>query len=102
MEGIFSSGSTSRKGLSWETSSSEVKGQGGRAIVYLYGMFVLDKVRVERMLDIINLDGEMDDLKSICSGAVSVKAYHLRSTGQESKSTLHDRADVQYQTLFLT
>jgi len=38
------------------------------------------------MSDINNLDGEMDDLKSICSNAVSVKAYHLKS-GQESKST---------------
>jgi hypothetical protein len=42
---------------------------------------------VELMLDINNLDGEMDDLKSICSNAVSVKAYHLESTGQESKSS---------------
>ena len=38
------------------------------------------------MLDINNLDGEMDDLKRICTNAVSVKAYHLKS-GQESKST---------------
>ena len=99
MEGNFSSGSTSRKGLSWVTSSSEVKGQGGRAIVYLYGKFVLDRVRLELMLEINNLDGEMDDLKSICSNAVSVKAYHLRSTGQESKSTslYEDRADLKYQ-----
>jgi hypothetical protein len=89
MEGIFSSGTTSRKGFSWETSSSEIKGQGGRAIVYLHGMFVFFKLRLELMSDINNLDGEMDDLKSICSNAVSVKAYHLRSTGQESKSTLH-------------
>jgi hypothetical protein len=89
MEGVFSSGSTSRKGLSWETSSSEVKGQGGRAMVYLHGMFVLVNVRAELILDINNLDGEMDDLKSICSNAVSVKAYHLSSTGQESKYTLH-------------
>jgi len=42
-------------------------------------------VRSGLMIDINNLDGEMDDLKSICSNAVSVKAYHLRSTGQESK-----------------
>jgi hypothetical protein len=91
MEGIFSSGSTSKNGLSWETSSSEVKGQGGRAMVYLYGMFVLFYVSVELMLDINNLDGEMDDLKSICSNAVSVKAYHLRSTGQESKSTCSNK-----------
>ena len=41
MEGIFSSGSTSKNGLSWETSSSEVKGQGGRAMVYLYGKSIL-------------------------------------------------------------
>jgi diphthine-ammonia ligase len=98
MEGVFSSGTTSRKGLSWVTSSSEVKGQGGRAIVYLHGMFVFVNVRAELMLDINNLDGEMDDLKSICSGAVSVKAYHLNSTGQESKFTAlhHDKADTQY------
>jgi hypothetical protein len=102
MEGVFSSGSTSRNGLSWEISFSEVKGQGGRAIVYLYGKLVFVDLRVDLMSDIDNLDGEMDDLKSICSTAVSVKAYHLNSTGQESKSTLHDRADVQYQTLFLT
>jgi hypothetical protein len=104
MEGIFSSGSTSRKGLSWETSSSEVKGQGGRAIVYLYGQFFLVNVRAELMLDINNLDGEMDDLKSICSNAVSVKAYHLRSTGQESESTClyEDRADLKYQNSFPT
>ena len=44
-------------------------------------------VRLELMVDINNLDGEMDDLKSICTNAVSVKAYHLRSAGQESKST---------------
>lgn len=51
------------------------------------------------MLDINNLDGEMDDLKSICSNAVSVKAYHLNSTGQESESTClyEDRADLKYQ-----
>ena len=54
------------------------------------------------MLDINDLDGEMDDLKSICTNAVSVKAYHLRSIGEESKSTLHDRADVQCQNSFLT
>jgi diphthine-ammonia ligase len=97
MEGVFSSGSTSKKGLSWETSSSEVQGQGGRAIVYLHGMFVFFNLRLELMSDINNLDGEMDDLKDICSNAVSVKAYHLNSTGQESKSTLHlqDRTDVQ-------
>jgi len=41
MEGIFSSGSTSKNELSWEISSSEVKGQGGRAIVYLHGKSVL-------------------------------------------------------------
>jgi hypothetical protein len=29
----------------------------------------------------------MDNLKTICSSAVSVKAYHLKSTGSESKST---------------
>ena len=47
--------------------------------------------------DINNLDGEMDDLKSICSNAVSVKAYHLKS-GQDSKSTLYqDKANIQYQ-----
>jgi diphthine-ammonia ligase len=89
MEGVFSSGSTSKNGLSWETSSSKVKGQGARAMVYLRGKFFLVNVRVELMLDINNLDGEMDDLKYICSNAVSVKAYHLSSTGQESKSTLH-------------
>jgi hypothetical protein len=87
MQGIFSSGSTSKNGLAWETSSSEVKGQGGRAMVYLHGKFVLVNVRTELMSDMNNLDGEMDDLKSICSNAVSVKAYHLKSTGQESKST---------------
>jgi diphthine-ammonia ligase len=98
MEGSFSSGSTSRKGLSWETSSSEVKGQGGRAMVYLRGKLFSVDVRVDLMLDINNLDLEMDGLKSICSNAVSVKAYHLNSTGQESKFTcLHqDRADIQY------
>ena len=86
MEGLFSSGSTSRKGLSWETSSSDVKGQGGRAIVHSNGKLVLAKVRTELILDINNLDGEMDDLKHICSNAVSVKAYHLKS-GHDSKST---------------
>ena len=50
MEGIFSSGSTSRKGLSWEISSSEVKGQGGKAMVYLHGKLVLDKLRVQLMI----------------------------------------------------
>jgi len=50
MEGLFSSGSTSKKGLTWETSSSEVKGQGGRAMVYLHGKLVLVKVRLELMI----------------------------------------------------
>jgi diphthine-ammonia ligase len=104
MDGVYSSGSTSKQGLSWEISSSEIKGQGGRAMVYLHGEFFIVNVSVELMLGNNNLDGEMDGLKSICSDAVSVKAWHLRSTGQESKSTsLHqDRADSQYQTLFLT
>ena len=50
MEGILASGSTSRKGLSWKTSSSEVKGQGGRAMVYLHGKLVLVKLRVQLMI----------------------------------------------------
>jgi diphthine-ammonia ligase len=41
MGGLFSSGSTSRNRLSWEISSSEVKGQGGRAMVYLHGKPIL-------------------------------------------------------------
>ena len=49
MEGVFSSGSTSRKGLSWETSSSEVKGQGGRAMVYIHGKPIFFDMGVELM-----------------------------------------------------
>jgi hypothetical protein len=54
---------------------------------FIYMVCSSSSMWVELMLDINNLDGEMDDLKSICSNAVSVKAYHLESTGQESKSS---------------
>jgi len=37
MEGDYSSGSTSRGRMGWEVSTSSVKGQGSRAIVYVYG-----------------------------------------------------------------
>lgn len=37
MDGIFSSGSTSRQGMKWEISSSSTKGQGARTMVYLNG-----------------------------------------------------------------
>jgi len=45
MEAIYSSdsGSTSRNGLSWMISSSEVKGQGSRAIVYLHGQLFVPR-----------------------------------------------------------
>jgi diphthine-ammonia ligase len=37
MEGVYSSGSTSRGGMSWEVSAASVDGQGSRAMVCLYG-----------------------------------------------------------------
>jgi len=37
----------------------------------------------------------MDDLKAVCSAAVSVKVYHTKSTANESKAAIHHDATVR-------
>ena len=92
LEGEYSSGST-RGGISWEICSASIKGQGARAMVYLHGKSPLKAAGVST--DTSSGSGALDsfeitDLKDICTNAISVKAYHTRSTEmKESMSYPH-------------
>jgi len=91
LEGEYSSGST-RGGISWEICAASIKGQGGRAMVYLHGKspFKASGISTD-FVDIKGLDSfELTDLKDICTNAISVEAYHTRPTEmKESMSYPH-------------
>lgn len=82
LEGEYVSGST-RGEISWEICSASIKGQGARAMVYLHGKSPLKAAGVST--DTASGSGALDsfeltDLKNIFSDAISIKAYHTRST----------------------
>jgi len=92
LEGEYVSGST-RGGISWELCSASIKGQGARAMVYLHGKSPLKAAGVST--DVTSereASGSSDliDLQKVCSDAISIKAYHTRSTEmKESMSYPH-------------
>ena len=82
LEGEYSSGST-RDGISWEICSASIKGQGGRAMVYLHGKspFKASGIATDVTSDReASSSSDFTDPQNMYSDVISVKAYHTRST----------------------
>lgn len=92
LEGEYVSGST-RSGISWEICSASIKGQGARAMVYVHGKspFKASGIATDVTSDReASSSSDFTDLQNMYSDAISVKAYHTRSTEmKESMSYPH-------------